>query len=92
MYKLTNQMQAKLQEISELDKELVNMILLRKRMCKQSKREKWSDSEAREMMLEAIKCRHQSTAFVLCLTHLLQKQNAELKQVISAQTQADKNI
>lgn len=76
-------MQAKLQEISELDKELVNMILLRKRIDKQSKNEKWSDSEAREMMLEAIKCRHQSTAFVLCLTHLLQKQNAELKQTIA---------
>lgn len=84
MNTLSNKMQAKLQEVSELDKELIEMILLRKRVAKRSEREKWSDSEAREMMCEAIRVRNQSTAFVLCWAHLLHKENAELKRAISA--------
>lgn len=90
MNTLTKKMQAKLQEVSELDKELVNMILLRSQMEKQSDSDKFSESEAREMMLQAIKCRNQSTAFLLCLAQLLQRENAELKQAISALMQVDK--
>lgn len=86
----TKKMQAKLQEVSELDKEVIEMILLRKRAAKRSEREKWSDSEARELMSEAIRVRNQSTAFLLCWAHLLQKENAELKRAISALMQVDK--
>lgn len=85
-------MQAKLQEVSELDKELVRMLLLRRKVDKPSFSEKWSDSEAQEMMLEAIKVRNQSTAFLLCYTHLLHKQIVELKQKINAQINVSKNL
>lgn len=90
MNTLSNKMQAKLQEVSELDKDIIDMILLRKRVEKRSEREKWSDSEAREMMCEAIRVRNQSTALVLCWAHLLHKENAELKRAISALMQGDK--
>lgn len=86
----TKKMQAKLQEVSKLDEDIIRMILLRKRVAKRSAREKWSDSEAREMMCEAIRVRNQSTAFLLCWAELIQRENAELKRAISALMQVDK--
>lgn len=86
----TKKMQAKLQEVSELDKDIIEMILQRKRLAKRSEREKFSDSEAREMMCEAIRVRNQSTAFLLCWAQLIQKENAELKRAISALMLVDK--